>query len=128
MNPANAATNASAPLIGRRRVPRRSFEAGIGILLHGRYTLERSYQVGEGGMMLSCKVAELQEGEHMVVSFYLPSGVLVVVRGVVRSLVTPKHNEMKRYGIEFMNLEFHLKREIRNFVAAATRVDGHIQL
>ncbi len=98
------------------------------MLLHGKFNQERAFQVGEGGMMFSCRAAELKEGEQLVVSFFLPNGILIIVRGIVRSTIPPKGNDRPRYGIEFLNLEFQMKREIRNFVAAATRLDGHIQL
>jgi hypothetical protein len=113
------------PGVGRRRVPRRSFEGQVGLLTHGDYRLERSYQVGEGGMMISC-AEKLPEGVQVVVSFFLTSGALVIVRGVVRSVIPAQGNFPERYGLEFLNLGFQFKREIRNFVAAATRLDGHM--
>lgn len=108
------------PISGRRRVPRRAFEAKVGILLAGRYNIERSYQVGEGGMMISCAQDKLEEGIQLVVNFFLPSGSLVMVRGIVRSVIEAASGHPKRYGVEFVNVGFQSKREIRNFVAAAT--------
>ena len=105
---------------GRRRVPRRLFEAPIGMLLHGEYSLQRTYQVGEGGMMVSAP-QDLAEGDRLVVSFYLPGVPLIIVRGVVRSVIPENGEQAERYGIEFENLGFQRKREIRNFVAAARR-------
>jgi hypothetical protein len=66
----------------------------------------------------------LQTGSQAVISFFLNSGTLIIVRGVVRSVVPAEKGLPQRYGIEFLNLGFQYKREIRNFVAAATRVDG----
>jgi hypothetical protein len=109
---------------GRRRVPRRSFEGKVGVLLAGSYRVERAYQVGEGGMMVSSK-DKLTEGGQLVVNFFLPSGALIMVRGVVRSVIPAKDGHPMRYGIEFLNVGFQSKREIRNFVAAATSHDGH---
>ncbi len=112
---------------GRRRVPRRAFEGAVGMLLKGQYTVQRAYQVGEGGMMISSTSdTPLGEGVNLVVNFFLPSGVLIMVRGIVRSVVPPKDGLPERYGIEFLNVGFQSKREIRNFVAAATRVDGQL--
>lgn len=93
----------------------------------GTYTVERAYQVGEGGMMISCE-AGLAIGTLVVLSFYLSSGVIILVRGVVRNVVPPKDGHPVRYGVEFLNLGFQYKREIRNFVAAATRVDGQFAM
>lgn len=117
---------ANLPNQGRRRVPRRAFEGRVGILLHGVYQFGQSFQVGEAGMMLSCP-KPLKIGELMAVSFFLPNGSIVIVRGEVRSLVPAKKGEIQKYGIEFVGLEFQMRREIRNFVAAATRLDGHLQ-
>lgn len=114
--------------VGRRRVPRRTFEAAVGVLLHGKYSVQRAYQVGEGGMMVSTKAASLKEGEMLGLSFYLPAGMLVMVRGMVRSVIPAKGDLPERYGIEFENVGFQQKREIRNFVAAATRGDGHLMV
>lgn len=120
-------SNTTAVNSGRRRVPRRSFDAPVGILLHGKYSLQRSWQVGEGGMMISCE-AVLIEGTLMILNFYLPSGAIVMVRGVVRNVVPEKDGFPVRYGLEFINLDFNYKREIRNFVAAVTNVDGQLSL
>jgi PilZ domain len=108
------------PISGRRRVPRRAFEGNVGVLLAGIYGIERSYQVGEGGMMISCAQHKLNEGIQIVVNFFLPSGSLIMVRGVVRSVIESRDGLPERYGIEFVNVGFQSKREIRNFVAAAT--------
>lgn len=110
----------------RRRVPRRQFDTQVGLLLHGKYGLAKSYQVGEGGMMISA-TRPLSEGTHLVLSFFLPaSTTLILVRGIVRSQAPANNGLPVRYGVEFMNLEFQSKRMIRNFVAAATRTHGHI--
>lgn len=105
--------------LGRRRVPRRTFDSPVGLLLHGAYEIERSYQVGEGGMMISSR-RSMTAGQLIAVSFYLPSTAMIVVRGVVRSIIPADQGLPERYGLEFLNLNFQFKREIRNFVASAT--------
>jgi hypothetical protein len=105
---------------GRRRVPRRTFESPVGVLVNGKYSLERAFQVGEGGMMISYKPSKLEKDKMLVVSFFLSAHSTVIVRAVIRNVVPAKDGVPERYGIEFLNLEFHYKREIRNFVASAT--------
>lgn len=112
---------------GRRRVPRRNFEAPVGVLHKGKYTIERSYQVGEGGVMIS-SAQKILVGTQVVTSFYLNTSLIILVRGVVRSVIPAKDRFPERYGIEYLNLGFHFRREIRNFVAAATRIDGPTSL
>ncbi len=109
---------------GRRRVPRRAFDSAVGTLVHGLFRVERSFQVGEGGMMIS-SLTELQESEQLVVSFYLPTSGMIIVRGVVRSIVKANSGTPLRYGVEFLNLGFHHRRDVRNYVSAATHLEGH---
>lgn len=109
--------------LGRRRVPRRAFESPVGVLLHGEFTVERSFQVGEGGMMISCG-RKIASGQKLVLSFYLPSDVTIIVRGIVRNVVPVDGTLPERYGIEFINLDFQFKREIRNFVASASGTEA----
>ncbi len=85
----------------------------------------RSYQVGEGGMMVDCW-EPLPEGTLVLVNFFLTATLIVIVRGVVRSTLKANKTQPDRYGIEFVNLGFHFKREIRNFVASATHLDGNM--
>ena len=111
---------------GRRRVPRRAFEAPIGLLIAGEYGMSRCHQVGEGGMMVSSARA-LAVGQRVSLSFFVPGGSVALVRAVVRSLIPVKDKgQGPRYGLEFENLDFQARREIRNFVAAATRMDGQL--
>lgn len=108
-----------------RRVPRRSFEAIVGILYQGQYSLERSFQVGEGGMMVASSRV-IKPGEMVVVSFVIDQDTIVMVRGTIRNelAANEKINAPIRYNIEFHDLQFQFKRAIRNFVAAATHAEG----
>jgi hypothetical protein len=103
----------------RRQVPRRPYEASLGLLYRGEYLLEQTYYVSESGLMISSH-RPLKEGELVVVTFKVPSSSILLVRAIVRSVVAPKDNSPERYGLEFQNLEFSAKREIRNFVAETT--------
>jgi hypothetical protein len=109
---------------GRRRVPRRTFKAPVGVLKSGGYAIRKAYQLGEGGMMIDHN-EKLKEGVCLVLNFFLPGGHIVMVRGIVRAVIAAKDGQPERYGLEFLNLGFQYKRAIRNFVAAATREDGH---
>lgn len=105
-----------------RRVPRRAFESTVGILVAGRYHIERTSQVGEGGMLLTCR-EDIAVGAGVVVSFFLNDG-MIIVRAVVRNVTAGLAGEPTQYGVEFVNLEFQHKRAIRNFVASATSEDN----
>lgn len=105
-------------LLGRRRVPRRDFEADVGVLAAGVYQMERCLQVGEGGMMILCE-RPLVTGQTVVVSFYLPNSSPIIVSAQVRYVVAADETNPVRYGLEFVRLNFQYKREIRNYVASA---------
>ncbi len=75
-----------------------------------------------------CTPSKVAEGCQILTTFYLISGPLIIVRGVVRSVIPAQGKLPERYGLEFLNLSFHFKREIRNFVAAATYIDGNTSL
>ncbi len=100
----------------RRRVPRRTFKASVGVLHAGRYSIGKSLQVGEGGMSLLANF--LKAGDRVVVTFQIPAGSLVCVRGLIRYT---EIGDTMSVGIQFENLDFHFKRELRNFVARATQ-------
>lgn len=112
------------PAVNRRRVPRRIFESPVGLLVEGKYWVERTYQVGEGGMLVSSTKA-LEVGRQLVVSFFL-NHKTVIVRAVVRNKIPANGRQPECFGLEFVNLEFQFKREIRNFVASAGTVEGDL--
>lgn len=101
------------PVARRRRVPRRAFLARIGLLSKGKYVVGRSYEIGEGGMLLGI-VGELKIDQNVVVTFKIPGGEQTVVRGIVRYC----QEKDQRFGVEFVNLDFNMKRAIRTFVAS----------
>lgn len=102
----------------RRRVPRRTINVSVGVLRQGEYRIERAKQLGEGGMMVSSERA-LTKGDRLVLTFQVPGGSLVIVTGIVR-YVQEHQTPALCYGVEFSNLNFIYKREIRNFVASST--------
>ncbi len=108
---------------GRRRIPRRNFETSMGLLIRGQYEVARTFQISEGGAMVTSTV-ELKIGDQMVANFFITRYVSIIVRAIVRSVVPPKDKLPLRYGIEFLDLGFQFKREIRNYVAAATYAES----
>ena len=103
----------------RRRVPRRNFNSSVGCLFRGRYSIVRSQQVGEGGMSIIVPF-ELEIGDRVVLTFRIPSGSTICVRGEVRYRDQEVSTGNFMAGIQFENLDFHFKRELRNLVASAT--------
>lgn len=102
----------------RRRVPRRAFNKRVGLLVNGVYMVSEATQLGEGGMLIICPQS-LEVGQKLVVTFKLPDAAQAVVRGIIRYRLEPKGNaKYPCYGVEFINLDFNLKREIRSFVAS----------
>jgi c-di-GMP-binding flagellar brake protein YcgR len=77
-------------------------------------------QVGEGGMSLVSEFA-FRESDSVILTFQIPDGSLVCVRAQVRYTKSEEVKDDAAIGFEFAKLEFHFKRELRNFVARATQ-------
>ena len=105
-----------SPDSNRRRIPRRSYRAPVGVLSRGILGMGRAFEMGEGGMLLTSPDV-LRPGMQVIVNFYLKE-TLVIVRAVVRNVNQPAGIAAERYGVEFQNLSFLFRREIRNFVAS----------
>jgi hypothetical protein len=103
--------------VKRRRVPRREYDGLVGLLFHGQYEVCRASQIGEGGMMLHTE-AEMQIGDRVVLTFKPPGVEQTVVQSVVRFSMKDEERVGFKYGLEFTNLGFQAKRQIRSFVAS----------
>ena len=110
----------SRQFVKRRRTPRRIFENQIGLLMEGKYILSRSFEVGEGGMLISIPEGFSQKS-RLVVSFRLPEKPPIVILGEV--IYKRKHSITGEalYGVAFVDLGFADKRIIRSYVAAKLR-------
>jgi len=106
--------------VNRRRVPRRAFSGNIGVLMRGEYFVEKTIQVGEGGVSILFH-RPVRDNTNVVVTFKIPGGSIVCVRGSIRYVESSDGKGGIPAGIQFENLDFHFKRELRNFVATATQ-------
>ncbi len=105
----------------RRRVPRREFIRPVGVLVGGRYYVTRALQIGEGGLKLEFH-RPLEVNSQLALSFLIPGQKMTVVRSVVRNQEpAPGEPGLLHFGVEFLNLDFALKRAIRNYVALTKR-------
>lgn len=103
----------------RRRVPRRVIRQRIGLLAGGKYSADAfALELGEGGMLISTSL-KLQKGQKVVITVRI-RGVLqgVMLALVVYPLSAQKNESDSRYGVQFENIDFDVKRKIRNFVAS----------
>jgi hypothetical protein len=103
---------------GRRRVPRRGIEMRVGLLISGQYHLANAYEIGEGGMLVDSPVP-IAENQRIVISFRIP-GVLygVILSRIVYVLKPKKAGDKMKFGVQFEQVDFDIKRKIRNFVAS----------
>lgn len=110
----------------RRRVPRRAFKNQIGLLVSGLYQVETGLEIGEGGMMFQSP-RSLEVGKMLAVTFKLPGVSPCVVRAVVKYVLPhlEEGNPQSRYGVEFLELDFNYKREIRNYVASKSEHEAN---
>lgn len=104
----------------KRRVPRRSIVARVGVLHKGQYSVCHAVEIGEGGMMFS-SFDDIKKDDRVVVTLRIPDVLQGVAIGTVMYTVEGKRiGEAHRYGIQFDTIEFDLKRKIRNFVASSS--------
>lgn len=109
-----------APDTQRRRVPRRPIYRQVGVLIKGQYQLSWAYEIGEGGILIDSKIP-MVAGDRLVVTVRIP-GVLhgVMISKVVYVLQPKKIGDPVRYGLQFDQIEFDLKRKMRNYVASSS--------
>ena len=107
----------SRKYIKRRRVPRREFKRKVGLLISGEYHVNFASQIGEGGMMIF-SLSPLTVGQQLVIAFRLPGCEETVVRATVRYCNDQVTDQGSSYGVEFENLEFKVRRQIRTYVAS----------
>jgi c-di-GMP-binding flagellar brake protein YcgR len=107
----------------RRQYPRRVMKRKVGILCDGSYFVVDSGEIGEGGMSIISEYL-LNEGDEVVVSFQLPQGDFVFLRGVVRSTQKKQGDPTVTHGLSFSNVSFAIKRQIRSFVSARTHTSA----
>lgn len=100
--------------IEKRKYPRRTFEAKVGVMIQGNYFIENSFELGEKGILFETSVA-LRSLENMMISFVIPGGYVVMTRAQVRYQV--KKGNTARVGVEFTNITFEDRRKVRDFIA-----------
>lgn len=101
----------------RRKFPRRTLRKKVGVLFDGQYFICDSGEIGEGGMSIVSDYA-LTEGRELVLSFQIPDGTFVILRGMIKSVVAS--NGLVTHGIAFGQVPLSFKRQIRAFVSART--------
>ena len=105
--------------VKKRRVPRRQIRVRIGLLVHGEYTLSWGLEIGEGGMLL-ISPKPLNVGDKVVITCRIPEVLHGVMLGsVAYALPGENLDGGVRCGIQFEDIEFDVKRKIRNFVASS---------
>lgn len=99
----------------RRKFPRRALAKKVGVLFGGEYFICDSGEIGEGGMSIVSEFA-LTEGRELVLSFQIPEGTFVTLRGLIRSVSASQG--VVTHGIAFDVIPLGFKRQIRAFVSA----------
>lgn len=103
----------------RRKYPRRAFRRLVSVLHQGEYHLAQAVEIGEGGMAIDVP-AVLAPGDQIVVNFQIPDGDFVSLRAEVKA------GEGTACGVEFRNIRFGQKRQIRTYVSARSDSDSII--
>lgn len=101
----------------RRKYPRRSLRKQVGALFDGHYFVCLSGEIGEGGMSIVSEYA-LSDGRDVVLSFQIPHGTFVTLRGTIKTVFTK--DGLVVHGVAFDQIPLAFKRQIRAFVSART--------
>lgn len=109
-----------------RRTPRRPFQRPVGVLAGGHYEVLRARQLSEGGMSiflgdfgsrLRMKVEEVLVGKSVSMTFILPSGDSLSLRGEVIYHDTESGSGL-HIGVKFGVVPMAERRLIRSYVSS----------
>ncbi|MEQ1665354.1 MAG: hypothetical protein ABL927_08275 [Bdellovibrionales bacterium] len=117
----------------RRRVPQISIDRRVGLLISGTYVLGKAIELGEEGMKIESPI-EIKMLQKLVVTLRIPEFISGVMIGQVSEHITGQAHVQESeqsikermstsksthtYAVQFVNLDFDIKRKIRNFVAS----------
>lgn len=122
----SASVAPTATGVAARRTPRRPFQRPVGVLSGGHYEVLRARQLSEGGMSiflgefgsrLRMKVEEVQVGKPIAMSFILPSGESISLRGEVIYHDTESGAGL-HIGVKFGVVPMAQRRLIRSYVSS----------
>lgn len=108
----------------RRQYPRREMRRKVGVLCRGAYFICESAEIGEGGMSIVTDYV-LTEGHELVISFQVPGGDFIFLRGTVQSTNKKEGDSRVTHGLSFKSIEFSIKRQIRSYVSARADVQAN---
>lgn len=115
----NANLKATVEPLLRRKYPRRGLRRKIGILVDGRYWIGAGLEVGEGGASFLF-ARPLPEGKKIVMSFQIPGGAFISVQAEIKNNKKDHRSSLFHFGVNFLNLKFEHKRDVRSYVSART--------
>lgn len=110
----------------QRRVPRKKIDRPVGLLYAGDYLVSRVLQVGEGGLMIATSL-KLQMEDRLLVTFSLRGDTFITSKATIRYRADKTHPvpgkaDLIQYGLEFDELPFQARRDIRAFVASHSEI------
>lgn len=98
-----------------RKFPRKDFKRKIGVLYRGTYFLAQAQDMSEGGISFLTDMV-LTTSNLCVLTFQIPNGELVTLKATVKHI--KKAGSEVVVGVEFFEISFSNRRQIRNFVAS----------
>ncbi len=111
----------TAAVRNQRQSPRRVFKHLVGILRAGSYQVASALQISEGGLLIQGNLQLKPQEDRIVVTILLPDGGHAVTRADVAYYLKPDANrQIAAFGLQFIDLQLHTKRFIRNYIAAKT--------
>ena len=115
-----------AGTIANRRTPRRAHERVVGILFKGKYTLMRSLQISEGGMLLELSRAQ-RLSDVILVTLLIPKSLIhiMVSAEIIYQMdeAKDKDAQLANFGVRFIGLEASKKRLIRDYISSKSKAE-----
>jgi hypothetical protein len=114
------------PIADQKRTPRRVYLRPIGVLCHGEYEVLQALQLSESGIIFQSP-EKFKVKDQVVTSLVLPGDGVVVARGEIINERPEDSGKLSQYGVKFVPLPLHLRRWIRNYVAAKTQEEAEAE-
>jgi c-di-GMP-binding flagellar brake protein YcgR len=100
-----------------KRIPRRLYDRPVGILCESKYTMERSVDVGEEGMLVRA-TRPLNEGDNVLVNFWMDKIGYVIIPAQIRWIKNDEKTKEQFFGLFFLKVSFEYRRALRTYIAA----------
>lgn len=109
-----------------KRLARRIYERAVGVLCDSKYTMERSVDVGEEGMLVRSS-RHLKEGQNVLLNFWMDKVGYVIVPAQIRWVKHDEKSNEQFFGLFFLKVSFDYRRALRTYIAAKPQAELELE-